>query len=928
MTWQATAEKLIRESLIKVVSIDTTYKTIKYSSKIKCNQELNIIRGEEEVTRAFLINRLVNQFGYKTEKIELEKSYQSGRKNSASKRLDVILYDEEDNPFFFIEVKAPNKFDNDKEEIETQLFSLARQESKKVKYLVYYTINTENSKLQDKAIIIDFEQYNTYERWKDANFPSCGSELTPDYNKPKSQPYVCGEYDLSTDFTKEFISKLTTRLHNFLWTGGGTTDNDIFNSLVNIILAKIQDEYDTQEGQEFKFQIIQYDGIDETDEKIFEKINGLYLKAVEKQLFTVSNLNSRRTDVVNLDKFDMNKLILTVKELQGISLLGGRDQLDGKDLLGDFFEQITRTGFSQNKGQFFTPVNIVKFMLYALQLDELAIDVFNENAASQKLPYIIDPSCGSGTFLIEAMKLVTKEMTEKQTEKVDTTSYGGKKRFNEFFPENARNTWARNYLYGSDFNFDLGISAKVNMILHGDGAANIFIKDGLGDFSTYDRQLAIEDKSDIYGGKKINGKFDVVVTNPPFSIKIDEKTQKGLKDRFLFADKKNSENLFIERYYQLLKEKGRLVAVLPESIFDTTENKYIRLFLFKYFHVKAVVSVPQISFEPYTSTKTSLLFAQKKTITEIEQWNEIWNNYSSEWSKLKTRITRYIDFFVEEKPLNKQWAWVKELGTTEFKALAEAEDKLAIGLIDKQDETQIKENILRFLKNFVVPEDKTLSIKELLVKYADEIINNRFDNDTKDIFGYCNTWWVFGEVAKRFAYPIFMAEVEEVGYKRTKRGLREMPNDLYDVEIAPLYLDKKTIIQEYEILIDDTNKLLKIRKEEFTELEKQQSEKISKANEKLLEQFKIQIDDCKRAIDQWQIDVTKIEVFADKYYTQHKTSSKLLIKAEYFDRTDTDLLKMFQKGGLLGLYISNDVLLRKNEQISLLDKIRKEVIWQ
>lgn len=95
-----------------------------------------------------------------------------------------------------------------------------------------------------------------------------------------------------------------------------------------------------------------------------------------------------------------------------------------------------------------------------------------------------------------------------------------------------------------------------------------------------------------------------------------------------------------------------------------------------------------------------------------------------------------------------------------------------------------------------------------------------------------------------------------------------------------------------------------------------------------MEQFKIQIDDCKRAIDQWQIDVTKIEVFADKYYTQHKTSSKLLIKAEYFDRTDTDLLKMFQKGGLLGLYISNDVLLRKNEQISLLDKIRKEVIWQ
>lgn len=517
MDWKNAVEQTINKSNSNIVKFDLANQVVSYGDSIK-KPEIQAARGDEEIVRAFLINRLVNQFGYKPEKIQLEKNYQSGRKTSAPKRLDVVLYDDEDNNFFFIEVKAPNKFDNDKEEIETQLFALARQESKKVKYLVYYTLNIESVKLQDKAIIIDFDQYNTYEKWRDANFPSCGSELTPDYNKPKSQPYICGEYDLSTDFTKEFMSKLTTRLHNFLWTGGGTTDNDIFNSLVNIILAKIQDEYDTRGGEEFNFQVIQYDGKDEPDEKIFEKINGLYHKAVEKQLFTVATPNARKTDVVNLDKFDVNKLILTVKELQGISLLGGRDQLDGKDLLGDFFEQITRTGFSQNKGQFFTPINIVKFMLYAVQLDKLAIDVFNENATFQKLPYIIDPSCGSGTFLIESMKLITKEITEKQINKVDTTSYGGNKRFKEFFPVDTPNTWARNYLYGSDFNFDLGISAKVNMILHGDGAANIFIKDGLGDFSTYDRQLAIEDESDIYGGKKVNGKFDLIVTNPPFSF--------------------------------------------------------------------------------------------------------------------------------------------------------------------------------------------------------------------------------------------------------------------------------------------------------------------------------------------------------------------------------------------------------------------------
>ena len=40
---------------------------------------------------------------------------------------------------------------------------------------------------------------------------------------------------------------------------------------------------------------------------------------------------------------------------KNFSFLEGRSSLDGKDILGDFFENITRDGFKQNKGQFFTP---------------------------------------------------------------------------------------------------------------------------------------------------------------------------------------------------------------------------------------------------------------------------------------------------------------------------------------------------------------------------------------------------------------------------------------------------------------------------------------------------------------------------------------------------------------------------------------------
>ncbi|MCC3385047.1 restriction endonuclease subunit M, partial [Enterocloster citroniae] len=55
----------------------------------------------------------------------------------------------------------------------------------------------------------------------------------------------------------------------------------------------------------------------------------------------------------------------------------------------------------------------------------------------------------------------------------------------------------------------------------------------------------------------------------------------------------------------------------------------------------------------------------------------------------------------------------------------------------------------------------------------------KHDKDLEKEFGFVNTWWVFDEVAKSMEYPIFMAEVENIGYKRSKRGEKPQPNDLY-----------------------------------------------------------------------------------------------------------------------------------------------------
>lgn len=184
-----------------------------------------------------------------------------------------------------------------------------------------------------------------------------------------------------------------------------------------------------------------------------------------------------------------------------------------------------------------------------------------------------------------------------------------------------------------------------------------------------------------------------------------------------------------------------------------------------------------MTFEPYTSTKTSLLFAQKKTKEEIDQWDKLWTKYGNEWSNLKTRCENLLKVHIQGLGRNK---------LPSVKDLTEQEEK---------------DILFRMLKDYIEEDDKQLTPKEILVKYEDELKDLcKYDNDTKDVFGFVNTWWVFGEVAKELNYKIFMAEVENVGYKRTKRGEKPMPNELYRVDTnGEVIVDdgKKTTALDY-----------------------------------------------------------------------------------------------------------------------------------
>ncbi len=768
-----------------VVEFDIVKEKVKYADQIKQHRIINKLNGDEECVRAYILTKLANEYGYDLSRIEIEREYTAGRPHTQTSRIDVLVRDKTGNAFLFIELKSPDDYakeDKDKL-IEEQLFKVAGNEEKeggKVKYLVLYTANEQGDTLTDECIVVDNEKHKNFNTWVENDRESVNT-IPARYGKAQRTPYIkASQKDLKKNFTHDTLDRLRIDLHNVLWGGGGTDDNEVFSSLTNLILSKIQDESEKQDGEKYDFQSFAFekDGDEqfETNEQLFDRINALYRRALKQKLNIIDDNELKKSYVIDTKKFSLAKLKYTVQSLESISFVDGKNSFSGKDILGDFFEGIIRGGFKQSKGQFFTHINIVRFMLWAIQADKLAIDRINKDVV---IPYMIDPSTGSGTFLIEYMKFITKNIKYRFRDKLNTSRDVEDKMSEWFMPDHRENRWAGKYIYGSEINFNLGTATKVNMILHGDGSTNIFVKDGLLPFSHYVKAaepnaLKAFEKDSLYLDKNVNGAFDLILTNPPFSVELDNDTKKSVTKDFMFGDKKNSENLFIERWYQLLRENGRLAAVLPESVFDTTENKYIRLFLYKYFKIKAVVSLPQIAFQPFTPTKTSILFAQKKTKTEIDKWNKAWAEASNEYSKLKTRIENLIAVYAENKTRNK-YPSIKDLS-----------------------ETAELELLHKILKNHITEQDNALTPAQIIEKYFDELqYLCKLDKDTKDIFGFVNIWWVFGEVAKTLNYDVFMAEADNIGYKRTTRGERPMPNDLFRTIQGEIAVDdgiKETVL--------------------------------------------------------------------------------------------------------------------------------------
>ena len=371
--------------------------------------------------------------------------------------------------------------------------------------------------------------------------------------------------------------------------------------MAELVLCRIHDENNTRKGERYEFQR-------RPDEDAAQTVARLQVLCKSAATAIGTKIDSPFGQL----QASPQKLCTAVSYLEGYSFTKNTFTSNA-DVLGDFFEKTIGSEFKQGKGQFFTHRSIARFILRMTRLDDPETARARLEAGRWP-PSVIDPSCGSGTFLIEALRQVAQSatalsesgppLTAEQQASLDRVRHAEGSR------ELTTRSWTEDHFVGIDSHQDLNLGCKVNLLAHKADAREILCCDTLSkDFA---RQL---------GGRM--GEFDLLVSNPPFSVTLSKEERAILEQDYtlLQKDKKvASEHLFLERWHQLLREGGTLVAVVPETLCDSPSTLSARSFLFEHFNLKAVVALPSVAFEPYTSTRTVALLATKKTAAESQQW--------------------------------------------------------------------------------------------------------------------------------------------------------------------------------------------------------------------------------------------------------------------------------------------------------------------
>lgn len=563
----------------KHIIINEGNSIIRYNCK---NQTKRRLQNPEEFVQAETYLKLIYEYNYPATNISVNESVQIG---SETREADILVYNDSHNKILIVvECKEENINERQFQIAVDQAYSYAHASAARYVWVT--------SGIKDEYF--EITNISPVARVSISDIPKRDGEV-------KRFKYIKGVNEPPKGTQSELIQKFKSA-HDALWGGGALAPTTAFDELDKLIFCKIWDERwrdndPKSKGQPFNFQIIHYPEDQQNNKAKVE---------LEKRIRDLYEHGRKKDPEVFKDdiKLDKHKIYTVVQYLQDINL--SKTDLDAKGLA---FQSFMGEFFRGDFGQFFTPKPIVEFIVTAIGVN--------------KDWKILDTSCGSGGFLLHALKAVRDDANEIFSDEIGSASW--------------RDYWhvfAEKHLFGIEINEQISRVAKMNMIIHDDGHTNIITNDGLKN----NRTLEIENRNLNFQDET----FDLIMTNPPFgsTIKADEVGyykeyelfEKNLgfteiKDRISDDNNKNkwrtsqsTEVLFLERCYKYLNEEnGYLAIVVPDGILTNSSSQYVRDWLIEKFRILAVVSLPQHTFAHVKAgVKSSVLFLKKhpKVLTQ------------------------------------------------------------------------------------------------------------------------------------------------------------------------------------------------------------------------------------------------------------------------------------------------------------------------
>jgi len=522
----------------------------------------------EEVIRQLYLDVLINDYGYPTDRIELEYSVSFGVEK---KRADIVIFDKIDTRsiYILVELKKP-KLKEGKEQLKSYC----------------------NATGAPIGVWTNGDSISYYHR-KDPNFfidipsiPRAEEKLSDILSERWTIKDLIEKDKLRTE--RKSLKDLILEMEDEVLANAGV---DVFEELFKLIFTKLYDELESGRN---KSRNLDFRNYGDTESELKEKIQNLFNKAKKKWEGVFSD--DSKIDLTT------SHLSVCVSSLQDVKLFNSN-----LDVVDDAFEYLMSKSSKGEKGQYFTPRYVIDMCVKMLDPQE------NET--------MIDTAAGSCGFPVHTMFHVWQKIL-KDEGLAESHLFTLEKK-----PPRCID-YVNEKVFAIDFDEKSVRVARTLNLIAGDGQTNVMHLNTL-DWERWDEKTNDENWIDVYndGWKKLRKlrtnknsnkefQYDIVMANPPFAGDIKEsrilaKYELGKKPNGKYQTKVGRDILFIERNLEFLKPGGRMAVVLPQGRFNNSSDKHIRDFIADRCRILGVVGLHGNVFKPHTGTKTSVLFVQK-----------------------------------------------------------------------------------------------------------------------------------------------------------------------------------------------------------------------------------------------------------------------------------------------------------------------------